>query len=99
MSAYEKKAKKVLLAHLLAARLQAYNSPGDILAFLHGQINEIDQPRRANDIITVAEMVLRNLRRSTRERTRSWTRESHLVNLSTHPLDFIGILARKGYLC
>ena len=43
LKAYEKKTKKDLLAHPLAAQLQACKSPGDILAVLQGKVNELDQ--------------------------------------------------------
>jgi hypothetical protein len=46
---YERKTKKSLLAHPLAAQLQACNSPGDILAVLQEKINEFDQSRSADE--------------------------------------------------
>ena len=49
IKAYEKKTKKDLLAHPLAAQLQACNSPGDILGVLQGKINEFDQLKSANE--------------------------------------------------
>ena len=47
--AYEKKTKKDLLAHPLAAQLQACNNPGDILAVLQAKVNEFDQLRSADE--------------------------------------------------
>ena len=49
LKAYEKKTKKDLLAHPLAAQLQACKSPGDILAVLQGKVNELDQSRSADE--------------------------------------------------
>ena len=49
LKAYEKKTKKDLLAHPLAAQLQACKSPGDILAILQDKVKEFDQSRSANE--------------------------------------------------
>ena len=49
LKAYEKKTKKDLLAHPLAAQLQACKSPSDILAILQDKVNELDQSRSANE--------------------------------------------------
>ena len=49
LKAYEKKTKNDLLAHPLAAQLQACKSPGDILAVLQDKVNEFDQSRSANE--------------------------------------------------
>ncbi|KAH9046715.1 hypothetical protein EDB84DRAFT_1435360 [Lactarius hengduanensis] len=49
LKAYEKKTKKDLLAHPLAARLQACDSPSDILAVLQDKVKELDQSRSANE--------------------------------------------------
>ena len=49
LKAYEKKTKNDLLAHPLAAQLQACKSPGDILAVLQEKVNEFDQSRSANE--------------------------------------------------
>ncbi|KAF8258024.1 hypothetical protein EI94DRAFT_1207398 [Lactarius quietus] len=49
LKAYEKKTKKDLLAHPLAAQLQACNSPSDILAVLQDKVNEFDQSRSADE--------------------------------------------------
>ena len=49
LKAYEKKTKKDLLAHPLAAQLQACKSPGDILAVLQDKVNEFDQSRSADE--------------------------------------------------
>lgn len=43
LKAYEKKTKKDLLAHPLAAQLQACNSHGDILSVLQDKVKELDQ--------------------------------------------------------
>ncbi len=43
LKAYEKRTKKDLLAHPLAAQLQACDSPGAILTILHQQVQELDQ--------------------------------------------------------
>jgi hypothetical protein len=48
LKAYEKKTKD-LLAHPLAAQLQACNSPGDILAVLQDKVNELDQSSSADE--------------------------------------------------
>ena len=49
LKAYEKKTKKDLLAHPLAAQLQACKSTGDILAILQEKVNEFDQSRSADE--------------------------------------------------
>jgi hypothetical protein len=48
LKAYEKRTKKDLLAHPLAAQLQPCDSPGAILTILQQQIQEFSQSR-AND--------------------------------------------------
>ena len=45
LKAYEKKTKKDLLAHPLAAQFQACNSPDDILFVLQNKVAEFDQSR------------------------------------------------------
>ncbi|KAH9014098.1 hypothetical protein EDB84DRAFT_1680234 [Lactarius hengduanensis] len=49
LKAYEKKTKNDLLAHPLAARLQACNSPGDILVVLQDEVRLFDQSRSADE--------------------------------------------------
>jgi hypothetical protein len=49
LKAYEKKTKKDLLAHPLAAQLQACKSSGDILAVLQDKVNEFHQSRSADE--------------------------------------------------
>ena len=49
LKGYEKKTKKDLLAHPLAAQLQACNTPSDILAVLQDKVKEFDQSRTANE--------------------------------------------------
>jgi hypothetical protein len=49
LKAYEKKTKKDLLAHPLAAQLKACDSPNDILAVLQEKVNELDQSRSADE--------------------------------------------------
>jgi hypothetical protein len=49
LKAYERKTKKDLIAHPLAAQLQACKSPGDILAILQEKVNEFDQSRSADE--------------------------------------------------
>ncbi|KAH8979084.1 hypothetical protein EDB92DRAFT_1981522 [Lactarius akahatsu] len=49
LKAYEKKTKKDLLAHPLAAQLQACNSPADILLVLQDKVKELDQSRSADE--------------------------------------------------
>jgi hypothetical protein len=46
---YEKKTEKSLLTHPLMARLQACNSPTDILAVLRSQAAKIEQTTSADD--------------------------------------------------
>ena len=45
---YEKKTKTDLCTHPLAAQLQSCNSSSDILAILHGKIDEFDQHKNRN---------------------------------------------------
>ncbi|KAH9165576.1 hypothetical protein EDB89DRAFT_1891948 [Lactarius sanguifluus] len=49
LKAYEKKTKKDLLAHPLAAQLQTCNSPADILLVLQDKVKELDQSRSADE--------------------------------------------------
>ncbi|KAH8992306.1 hypothetical protein EDB86DRAFT_3244437 [Lactarius hatsudake] len=49
LKAYEKKTKKDLLAHPLAAQLQACNSPADIIGVLQDKVKELDQSRSADE--------------------------------------------------
>ena len=49
VKAYERKTKNDLLAHPLAAQLQACDSPGDILAALQEKVKEFDQSRGADE--------------------------------------------------
>jgi hypothetical protein len=49
LKAYEKKTKKDLLAHPLAAQLQACNSPGDILTVLQDKVKEFQESRSADE--------------------------------------------------
>ena len=46
---YEKRTKNDLLAHPLAAELQNCNSPSNILAVLHRQVQGLDQSLNGND--------------------------------------------------
>ena len=52
LKSYERRTKQDLLAHPLAAQLQACDSPGAILAILHQQIHEFDHSRRSKDRFT-----------------------------------------------
>jgi len=49
LKVYEKRTKKDLLAHPLAAQLQACESPSAILSILQQQVQDIDQSRNSND--------------------------------------------------
>ena len=49
LKVYEKQTKNDLLAHPLAAQLQACNSPADILSILQQQVQGLDQSRTSND--------------------------------------------------
>ena len=49
LKAYERKTKKDLIAHPLAAQLQACKSSGDILAVLQDKVKEFDQSRSADE--------------------------------------------------
>jgi hypothetical protein len=46
---YEKKTKKDLLTHPLMAQLQTCNTPTDILAVLHTQVQHFEQSRHGED--------------------------------------------------
>ncbi|KAI0000828.1 hypothetical protein BJV74DRAFT_794305 [Russula compacta] len=52
LKAYKKQTKKNLLAHPLAAQLQACNSPTAILAVLQQQVHDLNQSQTANDRLT-----------------------------------------------
>ena len=49
LKAYEKRTKKDLLAHPLAAELQKCNSPTAILAVLHQQVQGLDRSQTSDD--------------------------------------------------
>jgi hypothetical protein len=49
LKVYEKRAKKDLLAHPLAAQLQACNSPDAILTILQQLVQRPDQPQSSDD--------------------------------------------------
>ena len=49
LKVYEKRTKKDLLAHPLAAELQDCNSPSKILALLHQQVQGLDQSLSSDD--------------------------------------------------
>ena len=49
LKVYEKRTKNDLLAHPLAAQLQACESPSTILVILQQQIRDLDQSRNADD--------------------------------------------------
>ena len=49
LKAYEKRTKNDLLAHPLAAQLQACDSPTAILALLHQQVQELNQSRKSDE--------------------------------------------------
>jgi hypothetical protein len=49
LKGYEKKTKQDLLAHPLAAQLQACNSPDDILVVLQNKVEEFNQSRSADE--------------------------------------------------
>ncbi|KAI0269058.1 hypothetical protein BGY98DRAFT_1190402, partial [Russula aff. rugulosa BPL654] len=49
LKAYEKRTKNDLLAHPLAAELQNCNSPSEILAVLHQQVQGLDQSMSSDD--------------------------------------------------
>ena len=49
LKAYEKRTKRDLLAHPLVTQLQDCNSPADILAVLHQQVQGINQSRSSED--------------------------------------------------
>jgi hypothetical protein len=49
LKSYEKRTKNDLVAHPLAAQLQACDSPGAILIVLQQQVRELDQPRTTDE--------------------------------------------------
>jgi len=52
LNVYEKHTKKDILAHPLAAQLQACDSPASILTVLHQQVQEFDQSRNSNEALS-----------------------------------------------
>ena len=102
LKSYEKRTKCDLLAHPLAAQLQACESPGDILAIIHQQVQGLDQSQRAdermtkwlNPTITVLYAFSATLGQGVGLVCRwTWTRDlfSHIY--------FPGIFTRTCYLC
>ena len=102
LKSYEKRTKCDLLAHPLAAQLQACGSPGAILAIIHQQVQGLDQSQRAdermtkwlNPTITVLYAFSATLGQGVGlVRLRTWTHDqfSHIR--------FPGIFTRASYLC
>jgi len=52
LKAYERRTKKDLLAHPLAAQLQACDSPSSILAVLQQQVQELDRSQTSDGRLT-----------------------------------------------
>ena len=52
LKVYEKHTKKDILAHPLAAQLQACDSPTAILTVLQQQVQEFDQSRSSNEALS-----------------------------------------------
>ena len=52
LKAYEKKTKQDLLTHPLMAQFQTCNSPADILAVLHTQVQQFEQSTSGDDKLT-----------------------------------------------
>jgi hypothetical protein len=52
LKAYEKRTKSDLLAHPLAAQLQACGSPSAVLALIHQQVERLHQSERADERLT-----------------------------------------------
>ena len=52
LKAYEKQTKHDLLAHPLAAQLQACQSPSSILVVLQQQVQQLNRPRASDDRLT-----------------------------------------------
>jgi hypothetical protein len=52
LKAYERRTRNDLLAHPLAAQLQACDSPGSILAVLQKQVQELDLSQSIDDRLT-----------------------------------------------
>jgi hypothetical protein len=52
VKAYERRTKKDLLSHPLAAQLQACDSPSSILAVLQQQVQELDRSQSRNHRLT-----------------------------------------------
>jgi len=52
LKAYEKRTKNDLLAHPLAAQLQACDSPSAVLSVLQQQVQELNQSRSSNERLT-----------------------------------------------
>ena len=82
---YEKKTKNDLLAHPLAAQLQACNSPSDILAVLQDKVKEFDQSRSADERLSQWLNPTINVLYSFSATLwgRCWTCEYRQVNLSS----------------
>ena len=96
---YEKRTKCDLLAHPLAAQLQACESPAAILAIIYQQVQGLDQSESRltkwlNPTITVLCALSDTLGQGV-GLVRHWTRTrgpfSHIY--------FPGVLTRTGYLC
>jgi hypothetical protein len=52
LKVYERRTKKDLLAHPLAAQLQACDTPSSILAVLQQQVQEFDRSQSGDDRLT-----------------------------------------------
>ena len=100
LEAYEKRTKKSLLDHPLAPQLQACDSPGEILAILHQQIEGLDQSQRADERWTkwLDPTIRVLLTFSQRVGTVGLVRHVLLRDLPSY-IHLAVILARNGGLC
>ena len=102
LKAYESHTKKDLLAHPLAAQLQACNSPADILAILQRQVQGLDQSRNNDRWIkwldpTVS--VLYALSEKLGEGVALVSLRTCTCMKSASSYIMAGILARESYIC
>ena len=102
VKAYEKKTKKDLINHPLAAKLQACKSPSDILAILQKKVEEFDESRGSNERLTQWLDPTINVLFSFSATIGAGVGLVSTVNLTCLPLPLIaniaGILARNCHL-
>jgi len=100
LKAYEKRTKNDLLAHPLAAQLQACHSPDAILAVLQKQVEDLNQSRNTNERWTKWLNPTVNVLFSLSARVSVWYASGYGLTQDMHPHMYLaGLLTCKSGFC